>query len=297
MFIIEIISVLTAVFWSQTYNRILGAAVKEIHSTPSTQSAIIISCKRSCVCQLHTANSSSLLVILQQNSLQSPMSWWRYSGSTLSSSRATGKLFFPTYPVVLSSLRMHNVFLSRFCRLHCLLQAKNGLNLLCEHCIDILVVSQSLVKYISFFSSANNITASSDLTLAVFCAGCRDILHTSQICVLLVSLNTWTSVSEFRKQDGWHKELCGQSSSNGWQQEGCEWAQGPDQEARSKPSLFPTHQNAELKVWIFSSDWGKAGVPSQDKMLAGPSKVRGSSWEMFGGFSSERSFWYLVPLH
>lgn len=83
--------------------------------------------------------------------------------------------FLSHIPVVLSSLRMHNVFLSRFHRLHCLLQAKNGLNLLCEHGIDILVLSQSLVKYISSFSSANNLTASSDLTQTVLCAGCRDI--------------------------------------------------------------------------------------------------------------------------
>lgn len=202
-------------FWSQTYNRILWAAIREIHSTPNrpAQSAIIISCKRSCMCQLHTVNSSSLFVILQQNSLQSPLSWWRYSDSTLSSSHATDKLFFPTYPVVLSSLKMHNVFLSRFHRLRCLLQAKNGLNLLCEHCIDILMLSQSLVKYISSFSSANNITASSDLTQTVLCAGCRDILRTNQVHLLLVSLNTCVSVSVFPKQDGWHKGLCGQTTT------------------------------------------------------------------------------------
>lgn len=252
MFIIKIISVLTTNVWSQTYNRILWAAIKEIHSTPNrpAQSAIIISCRRSCMCQLHTVNSSSLFVILQQNSLQSPTSCWRYSDSALCSSHATGKLFFPTYPVVLSSLRMHNVFLSRFHRLRCLLQAKNGLNLFCEHCIDILVLSQPLVKYISSFSSANNITAHSDLRLCIVLAA-EIILDTNQIHLLLVSLNTWMNVSVFPKQDGWHKGLCGHTTTRLFYrmaEKGCEWAQGSGQGARSKQSLIPSPPNAELKV-------------------------------------------------
>lgn len=40
---------------------------------------------------------------------------------------------------------------------------------------------------------------------------------------------------------------------------------------------------------VFSSGWGKAGIPSQEKMLAGPNRVGRSSWEMFGVFS-KRSF-------
>lgn len=190
------------------------------------------------MCQLHTANSSSLFVILQQNSLQSPMSCWRYSDSTLCSSHATGKLFFPTYPVVLSSLRMHNVFLSRFHRLHCLLQAKNGLNLFCEHCIDILVLSQSLVKYISSFSSANNITASSDLTQAVLCAGCRDILGTTRFtCCWYPWTPGWVSQCSPSRMGDTKGAQRGVESHQAVVMDGskgCEWPRGSGQEARSK---------------------------------------------------------------
>lgn len=67
----------------------------------------------------------------------------------LSSSCATSKLLL-TYPLVLPSLRMQNVFLSMFCRLPCLLQVKNGFNLLCEHGIGTLVLFQCLMKCISY---------------------------------------------------------------------------------------------------------------------------------------------------
>lgn len=247
------------------------------------------------MCQLHTVNSSSLFVILQQSSLQSPMSWWRYSDSTLCSSHATGKLFSPTYPVVLSSLRMHNVFLSRFHRLHCLLQAKNGLNSLCEHCIDILVLSQSLVKYISSFSSANNITASSDLTQAVLCAGCREILCTNQIHLLLASLNSWRSVPVFPKQQGWHRGLHQAVPMDGTRRLGMGSRVRPRDKEHAEPVPITPKCRIKGLGWVFCSSWGKDENPSQDKMLAGPNRVGRSSWEMyFLGFIlfffSNRSF-------
>lgn len=65
--------------------------------------------------------------------------------------------------------------------------------MLCEHCIDILVLSQSLVKCISSFYSANNITVSSDLIYTVLCVRCVDtkLLSTNHIHMLLVSFNKW----------------------------------------------------------------------------------------------------------